>query len=68
MSIDFDSSDFSVNFTVTNATGTGQVAVKIFTPLDEVISCVVLPIVRNLISLRCTSVWKPDGPPEMVWW
>jgi hypothetical protein len=28
--------DFSINFTVTNATGTGQVAVKVFTPLDEV--------------------------------
>jgi hypothetical protein len=27
--------DFSLNFTVTNATGTGQIAVKIFTPLDE---------------------------------
>ncbi len=29
-------SDFSLNFTVINATGTGQVAVKIFTPPDEV--------------------------------
>ncbi len=30
-------SDFSLNFTVINATGTGQVAVKIFTPPDEVL-------------------------------
>jgi hypothetical protein len=27
--------DFSLNFTVANATGTGQIAIKIFTPLDE---------------------------------
>jgi hypothetical protein len=46
-------SDFSLNFTVTNATGTGQVAVKIFTPPDEVVPfayCFELHVPRNSAS------------------